>query len=149
MHAGYHTLSGAAADIPVNEPKPVVSFSPVVLPDSGRIVDLQLRVTAPSTGDALPIILLSHCHGRSNSLSSLEGYAPLAEFEAAHGFAVLQPTHLSLAFLGLRGPEGHGDVLARQGGRHGADPRQPRPRRGVEASRRRPRRSRGPWTGRA
>jgi hypothetical protein len=106
MHAGYHTLTGAAADIPINEPKPVVSFSPVVLPDSGRVVDLQLRVTAPSTGDALPIILLSHGHGRSNSLSSLEGYAPLAEFWAAHGFAVLQPTHLSSAFLGLKGPEG-------------------------------------------
>jgi pimeloyl-ACP methyl ester carboxylesterase len=76
------------------------------LPDSGRVVDLQLRVTAPSTGDALPIILLSHGHGRSNSLSSLEGYAPLAEFWAAHGFAVLQPTHLSSSFLGLKGPEG-------------------------------------------
>ncbi|KAJ7620560.1 Alpha/Beta hydrolase protein [Mycena polygramma] len=33
--------------------------------------------------------------------SSLEGYAPLYEFWAAHGFAVLQPTHLSSAFLGL------------------------------------------------
>ena len=106
MHSGYHALTGAAADIPVNDPKPITSFSPVILPVSGRIVDLQLRVTVPSTGDALPIILLSHGHGRSNSLSSLEGYAPLAEFWAAHGFAVLQPTHLSSAFLGLKGPDG-------------------------------------------
>ncbi len=106
MHTGYHALIGAAADIPTNPPKPIISFSPVVLPAPGRPVDLQLRVTVPSPGDALPIILLSHGHGRSNSLSSLEGYAPLCEFWAAHGFAVLQPTHLSSAFLGLKAPEG-------------------------------------------
>ena len=106
MHTGYHALIGAAADIPTNPPKPIISFSPVVLPAPGRPVDLQLRVTVPSTGDALPIILLSHGQGRSNSLSSLEGYAPLYEFWAAHGFAVLQPTHLSSAFLRLPAPEG-------------------------------------------
>ncbi|KAL9098508.1 MAG: hypothetical protein Q9187_009648, partial [Circinaria calcarea] len=106
MHTNYHALIGAAANIPINPPKPIISFSPVVLPAPGRLVDLQLRVTVPSTGDALPIILLSHGHGRSNSLSSLEGYAPLYEFWAAHGFAVLQPTHLSSAFLGLKAPEG-------------------------------------------
>ena len=107
MHTGYHALIGAATDIPINPPKPIISFSPVVLPAPGRPVDLQLRVTVPSTGDALPIILLSHGQGRSNSLSSLEGYAPLYEFWAAHGFAVLQPTHLSSTFLGLKAPEGH------------------------------------------
>ncbi|KAK4974052.1 hypothetical protein LTR28_010610 [Elasticomyces elasticus] len=106
MHTGYHALNGAAADIPINPTKPVISFSPVVLPSPGRPVDLQLRVTVPSTGDALPIILLSHGQGRSNSLSSLEGYAPLYEFWAAHGFAVLQPAHLSSVFLGLKAPEG-------------------------------------------
>jgi predicted dienelactone hydrolase len=105
MHTGYHALIGAAADIPINVPKPIISFSPVVLPAPGRLVDLELRVTVPSTGDALPIILLSHGQGRSNFLSSLEGYAPLYEFWAAHGFAVLQPTHLSSAFLGIKTPE--------------------------------------------
>ncbi|KAF2093946.1 alpha/beta-hydrolase [Rhizodiscina lignyota] len=106
MHTGYHALIGSAAKIPVNSTKPITCFSPVVLRVPDRAVDLELRVTAPSTGDALPIILLSHGHGRSNSLSSLEGYAPLCEFWAAHGFAVLQPTHLSSAFLGLKAPEG-------------------------------------------
>lgn len=106
MHTDYHALIGGAVDIPINPPKPIISFSPVVLAAAGRLVDLQLRVTVPSTGDALPIILLSHGQGRSNSLSSLEGYAPLYEFWAAHGFAVLQPTHLSSAFLGLKAPEG-------------------------------------------
>ncbi|MCJ1473069.1 hypothetical protein MMC13_001718 [Lambiella insularis] len=106
MHTAYHARIGAAADIPINAPKPTISFSPVVLPTPGRPVDLQLRVTFPSTGDALPIILLSHGQGHSNSLSSLEGYAPLYEFWAAHGFAVLQPTHLSSMFLGLTAPVG-------------------------------------------
>ncbi|MFG2342392.1 alpha/beta hydrolase family protein [Streptomyces yangpuensis] len=74
---------------------PVLSFSPVVLPVAGRPVDLQVRVSAPATGTGLPVILLSHGHGPSNNLSSLNGYAPLADFWAAHGFVVVQPTHLT------------------------------------------------------
>jgi predicted dienelactone hydrolase len=58
-------------------------------------VDLQVRVSAPATGTSLPVILLSHGHGPSNNLSSLNGYAPLANFWAAHGFVVVQPTHLT------------------------------------------------------
>jgi predicted dienelactone hydrolase len=58
-------------------------------------VDLQVRVSAPVTGNDLPVILLSHGQGLSNHLSSLNGYAPLANYWAAHGFVVIQPTHLS------------------------------------------------------
>ncbi|MFI9647282.1 alpha/beta hydrolase family protein [Streptomyces sp. NPDC052040] len=76
-------------------PVPVLSYSPVVLPVPGRPVDLQVRVSAPATGTNLPVILLSHGHGPSNNLSSLNGYAPLANSWAAHGFVVLQPTHLT------------------------------------------------------
>ncbi|WP_459740239.1 alpha/beta hydrolase family protein [Streptomyces sp. E-15] len=76
-------------------PAPVLSFSPVVLPVPGRPVDLQVRVSVPATGTGLPVILLSHGHGPSNNLSSLNGYAPLVNFWAAHGFAVIQPTHLT------------------------------------------------------
>ncbi len=83
-------------------PTPVLSFSPVVLPATGRAVDLQARVSAPATGSELPVILLSHGHGPSNHLSSLNGYAPLANYWAAHGFVVIQPTHLDSATLGLR-----------------------------------------------
>jgi fermentation-respiration switch protein FrsA (DUF1100 family) len=90
-----HALIGGAEKIPASAPTPVVSFSPVVLSAPGRIVDLQIRVSAPTIGRDLPIILLSHGHGRSNNLSSLNGYAPLASFWAAHGFVVIQPTHLS------------------------------------------------------
>ncbi|MET7714103.1 chlorophyllase [Streptomyces sp. NPDC005407] len=82
-------------------PTPVLSVSPVVLSAPGRAVDLQVRVSAPVTGSDLPVILLSHGQGYSNNLSSLNGYAPLANFWAAHGFVVIQPTHLSSRTLSL------------------------------------------------
>jgi len=74
---------------------PVLSYSPVILPVPGRPVDLQLRVSAPVAGLGLSVILLSHGHGGSNNLSSLNGYAPIANLWAAAGFVVIQPTHLS------------------------------------------------------
>ncbi len=97
-----------ADTIPVSAPTPVVSVSPVVLSAPGRAVELQMRVSAPVTGRELPIILLSHGHGNSNNLSSLNGYGPLANFYAAHGFVVIQPTHLDSKTLRLdpTGPEG-------------------------------------------
>ena len=91
-------------------PAPVLSVSPVVLPVPGRPVDLEVRVSAPVTGSELPIILLSHGQGHSHNLSSLNGYAPLANFWAAHGFVVIQPTHLSSSTLNL-GPDVPGAPL--------------------------------------
>ncbi|WP_307533663.1 chlorophyllase [Streptomyces sp. V3I8] len=82
-------------------PSPVLSVAPVVLPAPDRAVDLHLRVSAPVTGDDLPVILLSHGQGHSNHLSSLNGYAPLVNHWAAHGFVVIQPTHLSSSTLTL------------------------------------------------
>ncbi len=82
-------------------PPAVLSISPVVLPAPGRAVDLRVRVSAPVTGTGLPVLLLSHGQGRSNHLSSLDGYAPLAGAWAADGFVVLQPTHLSSSTLKL------------------------------------------------
>ncbi|RDW87352.1 platelet-activating factor acetylhydrolase plasma [Coleophoma crateriformis] len=101
-----HALIGEATNIPINESVPVISISPVVVPAPGRIVDLQIRVSAPITGNNLPIILLSHGQGRSNHLSSLNGYSPLTNFWAAHGFVVVQPTHLSSKSLNLKEPPG-------------------------------------------
>jgi predicted dienelactone hydrolase len=89
----------ASTDTAFAPPAPVLSYSPVVLPVPGRPVDLQVRVTAPATGTALPVILLSHGHGASNNLSSLNGYAPIANLWAAAGFVVIQPTHLSSTTL--------------------------------------------------
>jgi dienelactone hydrolase len=70
-------------------PTRVVSVGPVLLPAPGRGEDLQVRVSAPATGHDLPIIVFSHGYGES-----MNGYAPLADFWAAHGFVVIQPTHL-------------------------------------------------------
>ena len=96
-----HALIGDAVKIAISAPTPVVSISPIVLPAPDRIVDLHLRVTAPTCGHELPIILLSHGQGTSFYLSSLNGYAPLANFYASHGFVVIQPTHLSSKSLDL------------------------------------------------
>lgn len=87
---------------PSGAPAQVLSISPVVLPIPGRPVELQVRVSAPSSGEGLPVLLLSHGHGPSNFVSSLHGYAPLANFFAARGFVVIQPTHLDSKTLPLR-----------------------------------------------
>lgn len=94
-----------AAIIPVCEPTPVVTYSPMILESSARAIDLEVKVSAPATGSDLPVILLSHGHGNANFLSSLNGYGPLADFWAAHGFVVIQPTHLDSKTLGLRNSE--------------------------------------------
>lgn len=96
--------SAPAAVLP-SATTPVFSISPIVLPVPGRAVDLQVRVSAPVTGSELPILLLSHGHGPSNYVSSLYGYAPLANAFAAHGFAVIQPTHLDSKTLPFRGSD--------------------------------------------
>ncbi|KAG0646666.1 hypothetical protein D0Z07_7395 [Hyphodiscus hymeniophilus] len=96
-----HALIGEAKNIQVDAATPVVTISPLIIPAPGRLVPLQIKVSAPTTGTHLPILLLSHGHGRSNNLSSLNGYAPLANFWASHGFIVIQPTHLSSKSLSL------------------------------------------------
>lgn len=75
---------------------PVMSVSPMTLPAPDRGIDLQLRISAPVNGDNLPVILFSHGFG-----SSLRAYGPLTDFWAAHGFVVIQPTHLDSRSVGL------------------------------------------------
>jgi len=75
---------------------PVVSIAPITVPSIGRGNDLQVRLSAPITGDALPIIIFSHGNGQS-----LHAYGPLADHWAAHGFVVIQPTHLDSRMLRL------------------------------------------------
>ncbi|TZG33472.1 alpha/beta fold hydrolase [Agrobacterium sp. B1(2019)] len=74
----------------------IVSISPITLPSPGRGVDLHVRVSLPIAGDALPVIIFSHGNGQS-----FHAYGPLADYWAAHGFAVIQPTHLDSRMLGL------------------------------------------------
>ena len=82
--------------VAMSAPSLVVSVKPLKLSAPGRGEDLRVRVSAPDTGNELPIIVFSHGSG-----SSLEGYGPLADFWAAHGFVVIQPTHLDSRTVGL------------------------------------------------
>jgi dienelactone hydrolase len=86
----------ATTDVAVTAPTPVVSVKPVVLEAPGRGRHLEVRISAPTTGSSLPVIVFSHGFG-----SSLHGYGPLADFWAAHGFVVIQPTHLDSRTVGL------------------------------------------------
>ncbi|KAK8076524.1 hypothetical protein PG994_003796 [Apiospora phragmitis] len=107
MFFGNHAQLGLAAKIPVPDPSPVLSYSPVVLDHvPNRPAPLQMRVSVPSpssssstsSSEPLPVILLAHGLGLSSFLSSHEGYAPLADFLAGRGFAVIQPTFLYSRF---------------------------------------------------
>ena len=84
MSASTHDPSRPSA-----RPPRCVSVARSALPAPGRGEDLQVRVSAPVTGSELPVIVFSHGFGWS-----LNGYAPLVDFWAAHGFVVVQPTHL-------------------------------------------------------
>jgi pimeloyl-ACP methyl ester carboxylesterase len=74
----------------------IVSVKPVVLAAPERGDDLQVRVSAPVSGSALPVVVFSHGFG-----GSLDKYAPLADFWASHGFVVVQPTHLDSRTLAV------------------------------------------------
>jgi len=87
--------------IPVSDPQQTISISPVVLKVEDRPLPLELRITAPVSGDNLPVVLLSHGHGPSLYLPSKDGYGPLVDFYAGHGFVVIQPTHLNSKVAGM------------------------------------------------
>ncbi|WP_089158262.1 alpha/beta hydrolase family protein [Micromonospora sp. NBS 11-29] len=70
-------------------PTATVSVKPIVLPMPERGADLHVRVSAPVTGSSLPVVVFAHGYG-----SNLDGYAPLVDHWAAHGFVVVQATHL-------------------------------------------------------
>jgi len=95
-----------AASQSKDHPTPVLSVSPIVLSAPGRGSELQVRVSAPVTGTALPIIVFSHGFG-----SSMDAYSPLANFWAAHGLVVIQPTFLDSKTLGPYPTASHGEAV--------------------------------------
>lgn len=97
-----NNLIKLARHIPAPDGALTVAYTPIRLPMDGR-QPLELRLTAPTTGEKLPIVLLSHGFGPSNYIPSKDGYAPLAQFWAERGFAVIQPTHASSRVGGLGG----------------------------------------------
>jgi Chlorophyllase enzyme len=86
----------ANSDVGIGTSAQTVSIRPVVLAAPDRGEDLQVRVSAPTTGRDLPVVVFSHGFGYS-----MDAYGPLADFWAAHGFVVVQPTHLDAITLGL------------------------------------------------
>jgi len=95
-----NNLIALAKHIPTPEGALTVAYTPLRLQMPGR-QPLDLRLTAPATGDSLPIVLLSHGFGPSNYIPSKDGYAPLVQYWAERGFAVIQPTHASSRVAGL------------------------------------------------
>lgn len=69
--------------------RPVFAVKPITVPAPDRGIDLQVKVTAPLSGEDLPVIVFSH-----GNAWSMDGYEPLADRWAAAGFAVVRPTHL-------------------------------------------------------
>lgn len=67
----------------------VVAIKPIAVPAPGRGIDLQVKVTAPVSGENLPVVMFSH-----GNEWSFDGYEPLVDRWAAAGFVVVQPTHL-------------------------------------------------------
>lgn len=96
-----NNLINQARHLPITQAVQTVSVSPVTLPAPDRGLPLELRITAPATGRDLPIVLLSHGHGPSLYIPSKDGYGPIVNFYAAHGFVVIQPTHLNSKVAGL------------------------------------------------
>ncbi len=66
-----------------------IAIKPIVVPSDGRDVDLEVKVTAPTHGGDLPVIVFSH-----GNAWSMDAYEPLVDRWAAAGFVVVQPTHL-------------------------------------------------------
>jgi predicted dienelactone hydrolase len=75
--------------------EPVVSVKPVTVPDGPNV-----RISAPAQGRDLPVVVVSHGFG-----SSLDGYGPLTDHWAAHGFVVVQPTHPDSRTVGAYTPD--------------------------------------------
>ena len=96
-----NNLIDLARHLPSSEAVTTISVSPIVLPAPERGLPLEMRITAPATGDDLPVILLSHGHGPSLYIPSKDGYGPLVNFYAEQGFAVIQPTHASSKVAGF------------------------------------------------
>ncbi|MEM7683177.1 MAG: alpha/beta fold hydrolase [Pseudomonadota bacterium] len=75
---------------------PIIAVGPIALPAPERGDDLHIRVSAPIAGKDLPLILMAHGFAKS-----MRDYAPLVDHWTSQGFAVIQPTFLDSATLGL------------------------------------------------
>lgn len=96
-----NNLVAESKNIPESSRQLTLSISPITVTTESRKTPLELRITLPLRGNNIPVILFSHGGGPSLYLSSKDGYAPLANYYAEQGFAVIQPTHASSRVGGL------------------------------------------------
>ncbi|EAQ65285.1 hypothetical protein MED121_18630 [Marinomonas sp. MED121] len=96
-----NNLIDIAQHLPVSKAEQTISISPVLIESSRRPHPLELRITAPVKGENLPVVLFSHGDGPSLYLPSKDGYGPLVNFYAEHGFVVIQPTHANSKVAGF------------------------------------------------
>ena len=82
--------------LPQDATAQTVCVRPVVLPAPDRGDDLQVRISAPTSGTDLPVVVLAHGFGLS-----MDAYDPLVDRWAASGFVVVQPTFLDSTTLAL------------------------------------------------
>lgn len=75
--------------MPTPGQRKTIAIKPVTVPFEERDVELQVKVTAPTEGGDLPVIVFSH-----GNAWSMDAYEPLVDRWAAAGFVVVQPTHL-------------------------------------------------------
>ena len=83
-------------NIDLNKEDTIISIKTIKLHDSNRNTDAILKITAPMDWNNAPVILFAHGFG-----SSLDGYGPLADFWARHGFVVIRPTFLDSRTVNL------------------------------------------------
>lgn len=75
--------------MPTPGQRKTIAIKPITVPFEERDVELQVKVTAPTEGGDLPVIVFSH-----GNAWSMDAYEPLVDRWAAAGFVVVQPTHL-------------------------------------------------------
>ena len=78
----------AGASPAEGEPSPVGVIPTTLLRDAQRNKDLDVSISYPTRGTALPVIIFSHGYGSSN-----RAYEPLVAHWTSHGYVVIRPSH--------------------------------------------------------
>ena len=73
---------------------PIDQTTDLVLHDAGRNRDVHYRITYPVGQGPFPVVLFSHGFGGSK-----DGYRPLIDFWARHGYLCVQPSHEDAGLL--------------------------------------------------
>jgi dienelactone hydrolase len=82
--------------------RPAVSVRPIRLEAPERGEALLVHLTAPTSGQGLPVIVFSHGYGAFGA--SMETYRPLVDHWVDQGFVVIQPNHLDAQGLAPEDP---------------------------------------------